>query len=388
MRDAHRLIAECPCRERLPVVRAVAQVRQPQRAAVQGGRARADGDDARPLRRYSPSVTATVAVPGGLGHHGVFTFPCKRKCGTSPAGSRPCRSAGRNPAPARDGRRRRQRRVRRRAGRRRARSAPRDRAQPARRRRRRARRRGRKPGAATTAWAARSCARSGWRLTRSCRARPRGSRSGLGAEAGAAGAGRAAPRGRQGDPRLRSAASGAGRPVRVRWAGPTRRAGQLRRPPRGRGPVRRYRARSGARRAMLACGSSRPAPPPPPPAPAPAPTPAPTPPAPTGDTAFPVAGPHDYGGADSGFGAGRAGHIHQGQDVAAAEGTPLVAPRAGHDHQGRLPGRRRRLLRGRGATPTAATVRVHAPRGGLDRRSPKASRSAAGQPLGGSRRDR
>ena len=36
-----------PVPQRLPLVRAVAQVRQPQRAAVQGGRARADGDDAR-----------------------------------------------------------------------------------------------------------------------------------------------------------------------------------------------------------------------------------------------------------------------------------------------------------------------------------------------------
>ena len=38
--DARRLIAECPCAARLPVVRAVAQVRQPQRAAVEGRRAR------------------------------------------------------------------------------------------------------------------------------------------------------------------------------------------------------------------------------------------------------------------------------------------------------------------------------------------------------------
>jgi len=66
-----------------------------------------------------------------------------------------------------------------------------------------------------------------------------------------------------------------------------------------------------------------------PPAPSPAPAPAPAPAPPSGDTAFPIAGPHDYGGPDSRFGAGRAGHTHQGQDVAAAEGTPLVAPRPG-----------------------------------------------------------
>ena len=39
--DALRLISECPCRVRLPVVRAVAQVRQPQRAAQQARRDRA-----------------------------------------------------------------------------------------------------------------------------------------------------------------------------------------------------------------------------------------------------------------------------------------------------------------------------------------------------------
>jgi murein DD-endopeptidase MepM/ murein hydrolase activator NlpD len=41
---------------------------------------------------------------------------------------------------------------------------------------------------------------------------------------------------------------------------------------------------------------------------------------------FPVAGRHTYG---QGFGAGRAGHRHEGQDVFAACGTPLVAARAG-----------------------------------------------------------
>jgi murein DD-endopeptidase MepM/ murein hydrolase activator NlpD len=41
---------------------------------------------------------------------------------------------------------------------------------------------------------------------------------------------------------------------------------------------------------------------------------------------FPVAGPHTYG---DGFGVGRPGHTHQGQDVLAAEGTPVVAPEAG-----------------------------------------------------------
>jgi murein DD-endopeptidase MepM/ murein hydrolase activator NlpD len=44
---------------------------------------------------------------------------------------------------------------------------------------------------------------------------------------------------------------------------------------------------------------------------------------------FPVAGPFSYGGRDSRFGARRRGHRHQGQDLAAALGTPVVAPAAG-----------------------------------------------------------
>ena len=43
------------------------------------------------------------------------------------------------------------------------------------------------------------------------------------------------------------------------------------------------------------------------------------------DHAFPVRGPHSYGGSGSRFGAPRNGHSHGGQDVAAASGTPLVA---------------------------------------------------------------
>lgn len=49
-------------------------------------------------------------------------------------------------------------------------------------------------------------------------------------------------------------------------------------------------------------------------------------PAPTSDHVFPVQGPFSFGGKDSRFGAGRKGHTHQGQDLSAAEGTPLVAP--------------------------------------------------------------
>jgi murein DD-endopeptidase MepM/ murein hydrolase activator NlpD len=44
---------------------------------------------------------------------------------------------------------------------------------------------------------------------------------------------------------------------------------------------------------------------------------------------FPVAGPFDWGGPDGRFGAKRKGHRHQGQDLAAAAGTPVVAPYRG-----------------------------------------------------------
>jgi murein DD-endopeptidase MepM/ murein hydrolase activator NlpD len=44
---------------------------------------------------------------------------------------------------------------------------------------------------------------------------------------------------------------------------------------------------------------------------------------------FPVQGPYTFGGPDARFGAVRDGHVHQGQDIAAAAGTPIVAPLAG-----------------------------------------------------------
>jgi murein DD-endopeptidase MepM/ murein hydrolase activator NlpD len=44
---------------------------------------------------------------------------------------------------------------------------------------------------------------------------------------------------------------------------------------------------------------------------------------------FPLVGPFTYGGAGARFGVGRPGHTHQGQDLPAAEGTPIVAPRGG-----------------------------------------------------------
>jgi murein DD-endopeptidase MepM/ murein hydrolase activator NlpD len=47
------------------------------------------------------------------------------------------------------------------------------------------------------------------------------------------------------------------------------------------------------------------------------------------DHVFPVAGKHDFGGAGADFGSGRAGHSHQGHDVFARCGTPLLAARGG-----------------------------------------------------------
>jgi len=45
--------------------------------------------------------------------------------------------------------------------------------------------------------------------------------------------------------------------------------------------------------------------------------------------AFPILGPHEFGLGAGRFGAARSGHTHQGQDVMAACGTPLVAARGG-----------------------------------------------------------
>jgi murein DD-endopeptidase MepM/ murein hydrolase activator NlpD len=44
---------------------------------------------------------------------------------------------------------------------------------------------------------------------------------------------------------------------------------------------------------------------------------------------FPIRGKHDFGGAGARYGTGRSGHSHQGHDVFARCGTPLVAARGG-----------------------------------------------------------
>ena len=49
-----------------------------------------------------------------------------------------------------------------------------------------------------------------------------------------------------------------------------------------------------------------------------------------GSGAFPVQGPFTFGSEGARFGADRGKHAHQGQDVMASEGTPVVTPRAGY----------------------------------------------------------
>jgi murein DD-endopeptidase MepM/ murein hydrolase activator NlpD len=96
--------------------------------------------------------------------------------------------------------------------------------------------------------------------------------------------------------------------------------------------------RAAAASTRFALQVAAPAPPsvsaPPPPAAA---APAPPPPAATparsiAGGVFPVRGAYSFGGDGARFGSDRGDRLHRGQDVVAAEGTPLVAPRAGTIH--------------------------------------------------------
>jgi murein DD-endopeptidase MepM/ murein hydrolase activator NlpD len=82
-----------------------------------------------------------------------------------------------------------------------------------------------------------------------------------------------------------------------------------------------HRARPASGRAVLTVLE-------PEPAPAPTPTPAATP-QPASGGVFPVAGPWTFGAEGAQFGAARGDRSHRGQDVLAAQGTPLVAPVSG-----------------------------------------------------------
>jgi biotin carboxyl carrier protein len=120
--------------------------------------------------------------------------------------------------------------------------------------------------------------------------------------------------------RVDAGAIATGRRVAVNWpAGSQLPPGSYRVQLIVRGLGDRVLARTARASGMTTVTVRAPAPPPAPPAPAPAP-------APAGPGVFPVAGPHTYG---DGVGAARTGHTHQGQDVLAAEGTPVVAPLAG-----------------------------------------------------------
>ena len=55
----------------------------------------------------------------------------------------------------------------------------------------------------------------------------------------------------------------------------------------------------------------------------------PTPIAPIAGGVFPVAGAHTLGSGEARFGAPRRGHSHEGQDIMAAQGTPVVSPLPG-----------------------------------------------------------
>ena len=75
---------------------------------------------------------------------------------------------------------------------------------------------------------------------------------------------------------------------------------------------------------------------------------------------FPIRGRHNYGQSGARFGAGRSGHSHQGQDVMAACGTPLVAARGGVVKVKPLPLGRRQLPRDR-RRRHGRGLRLHAP---------------------------
>jgi murein DD-endopeptidase MepM/ murein hydrolase activator NlpD len=96
----------------------------------------------------------------------------------------------------------------------------------------------------------------------------------------------------------------------------------------GRGSVLARGARSSGKAFVTVKAKPKPKPKPRPrPTPDRKPDPTPTP-APDGGF-FPVRGPYSLGGAGSRFGAGRTGHTHEGHDVTAAEGTPVVSPLGG-----------------------------------------------------------
>jgi len=94
---------------------------------------------------------------------------------------------------------------------------------------------------------------------------------------------------------------------------------------------------------------------------------------------FPVRGAHDFGGTQSRFGAGRSGHSHQGQDVMAACGLPLVSATAGTVHTTGYQSSAGNYLVIRGAAPVQDYVYMHLQGAPLVR---KGAIVAAGQAIG------
>ena len=99
--DAARLVGECPCADGLPLLRAEPEVRQPQRAAAQGGRARADGGDASTASRPSAARRARwtrrrqIAVIGaGAQDERARPRSPRRSAGGSPRPARWSSAAG------------------------------------------------------------------------------------------------------------------------------------------------------------------------------------------------------------------------------------------------------------------------------------------------------
>ena len=283
-----------PVRVGLPVVRAVAQVRQPQRAAVEGGRARGDGTNAAALRSFAEGCAGSnlcIDAHGRLRARGRPTLlTCQAGCSRSSAG-RPgwpsCSPPSPRPPPPR------------RAG------PPDPPSKAARSTARRSCGRARRgPWHATSAWVRatsspprcpssrcastrRAPARSG-PASSSCR-RPRPARSCGSTSAGSRSAGAWSPTWPAGT---------ALAPGRYRVLLHVRGL---------RGTVLARKASTPGRATLTVRA----------PAPAPAPLPDPA------GHVFPVSGPHTFG---DGFGAPRNGYSHQGQDMLAAEGLPVVAP--------------------------------------------------------------
>lgn len=94
---------------------------------------------------------------------------------------------------------------------------------------------------------------------------------------------------------------------------------------------------------------------------------------------FPIRGAHDYGEKGATFGAGRAGHSHQGQDVMAECGTPLVAARGGTVAMRGVHGRAGNYLVIQDAVTGESHMYAHLREPAIVRRG---QRVETGQPLG------